>query len=78
MGLAPPNAGEVAIYGSRAGKDDAAGQLTQLFDGHSNSQTPYHSSHASYGTRERWEFTTISVAALREMEMMKTRSMNQY
>lgn len=57
----PPNAGEVAIYGSRAGKDDAAGQLTQLIDGHSNSQTPYHSSYARYGTRERWQFTTISV-----------------
>lgn len=41
MGLAPPNAGEVSIYGSQAGKDDAAGHLTQLIDGHTHSQTPH-------------------------------------
>lgn len=61
FGPPPPNAGEVAIYGSQAGKDDAPGQLTQLFDGHSNSQTPYHSTCARYGTRERWEFASIAV-----------------
>lgn len=30
-GFGPPNAGEVAIYGSRAGKDDAAGQMTPVY-----------------------------------------------
>lgn len=32
-GFGPPNAGEGAIYGSQAGKDDAAAQLTRLIDG---------------------------------------------
>lgn len=60
-GFGPPQCRGVAIYGSRAGKDDAAAQLTQLIDGASNSQTPYHSTYARYGTRERWEPTTIEV-----------------
>lgn len=65
MGLAPPNAGEVAIYGSQAGKDDAGCQLTQLIDGPSlatYSQTPY--MRQFYGTRERMEVRYHLSAAL--------------
>lgn len=32
-GFGPPMQGNGAIYGSQAGKDDAAGQLTRLIDG---------------------------------------------
>lgn len=56
-GFGPPNAGEVAIYGSQAGKDDAGCQLTQLIDGH-----PY--MRQFYGTRERIEVRYHLSAAL--------------
>lgn len=65
MGLAPPNAGEVAIYGSQAGKDDAGCQLTQLIDGPSlatYSQTPH--IRQFYGTRERMKVRYHLSAAL--------------
>lgn len=74
-GFGPPNAGEVAIYGSQAGKDDAGCQLTQLIDGH-----PY--MRQFYGTRERIEFHYHLSAELlwtvRAQKSTKTRSMNQY
>lgn len=57
FGPLPSNAGEVSIYGSQAGKDDAAGQLTQFIDGRTDTRMAKHRTYARYGTRERWRFT---------------------
>lgn len=61
----PPNAGEVAIYGSQAGKDDAGLQLTQLIDGPSlatHRQTPH--IRQFYGTNKYEENDHLSAALL--------------